>query len=139
MKKLSKLLLIIVFATLTVGFEWTEDDPGPLWNTPTVKFTFDDAYTPLGIILIQIEMEVQDSDGAVVLTEEQTNEEGLTPVDDKFSFSVREYVQPLPNGLYSARLRVVDRNGNVSGWTPFFYFNKQWGTLDPPGGCALTR
>lgn len=139
MRKSLLLLFVLVFFPLLVGFDWTESDPGPLWNTETVRLQFEDAYTPAGRTLITIETEIYNSVEVLVQHVEVHDEEGIEPVDGKFQIPVYQYVEALPDGIYHSRLRVVDLDGNVSGWAPFIYFRKAWLPLPPPGGCVLVR
>ena len=147
MRKARMAVLALVFTTLIfaqvgdppvhmgVG---SESDPFVIYPSDTIRMTFDDTYTADGVVLVRIEVEVADTSGTVLRHEALDDANGLQPTDGKFSFPLKTYVDALPNaGTYLMRCRVVDKDGNTSGWTEQYYATKNWKTLPAPGGCVL--
>lgn len=141
-----ELMYALFFGVMSIflfGFDYnqwayTKEDPAPVWNTDTVKFTFDDVYTGNGISLMLAEVEILDSDESrVLLIEEDLSDAVLE--DGRFIIPCRQYWEQVDDGLYGARVRVFDTDGNASQWSETLWFKKQWQPLPAPGGCYLLR
>ena len=147
MRKVRKELMYALFfgmmAFFLFGFdytqwEYTKEDPAPVWNTDTVKFSFDDSYTAGGTELMMAEIEILDeNETRVLMIEEDLT--GATPEDGMFIIPCRQYWEQVADGLYGARGRVYDTDGNASPWSETRWFKKQWRPVPAPGGCYLLR
>ena len=140
MKSLQKFLLVGVLSMLILGAGESEQDPSAIWNTPTVKFAFDDTYTMAGISLARIELEVYTTADVLVAEINAEDATGITPELTGFALPVYADLEALPNeSTYWAQVRIIDTDGNTSGWSPKLWFSKNWRTLPPPTGCVLLR
>ena len=140
MKSLQKFLLVGVLSMLILGAGESEQDPSAIWNTPTVKFAFDDVYTLAGISLARIELEVYTTADVLVAEINAEDATGITPELTGFALPVYADLEALPNeAIYWAQGRIIDTDGNTSSWSPKFWFSKNWRTLPAPTGCVLLR
>jgi len=140
MKSLQKFLLVGILSLMILGAGESEQDPSAIWNTPTVKFAFDDVYTLAGISLARIELEVYTTADVLVAEINAEDATGITPELTGFALPVYADIEALPNeSTYWAQVRIIDTDGNTSGWSPKLWFSKNWRTLPPPTGCVLLR
>jgi len=140
MKSLQKFLLVGILSLMILGAGESEQDPSAIWNTPTVKFAFDDVYTLAGISLARIELEVYTTADVLVAEINAEDATGITPELTGFALPVYADLEALPNeSTYWAQVRIIDTDGNTSGWSPKLWFRKNWRTLPAPTGCVMLR
>jgi hypothetical protein len=140
---LLRILAIGVLSSFLFGldynqWEYTREDPAPVWNTDTVKFSFEDTYTGRDISLLLAEIEVVDSDENRVFLIEHDMSDAM-PEDGIFIVPCRSFWEQVPDGLYGTRSRVFSSGGGVSSWSPLKWFQKDWTPVPVPGGCYLLR
>ena len=125
---------------MILGAGESEQDPSAIWNTPTVKFAFDDVYTLAGISLARIEFEIYTTADVLVAEISAEDANGITPELRGFVLPIYADLEALPNeAIYWAQGRIIDTDGNTSSWSPKLWFRKNWRTLPPPTGCVLLR
>jgi len=140
MKSLQKFLLVGILSLMILGAGESEQDPSAIWNTPTVKFVFDDVYTLAGISLVKIELEIYTIADVLVAEINVEDSNGITPELTGFALPAYSYLEALSNeSTYWAQVRVIDTDSNISEWGAKFWFSKNWRTLPPPTGCVLLR
>jgi len=140
MKSLQKFLLVGILSLMILGAGESEQDPAAGWNTPTLKFVFDDLYTVAGISLVKLELEIYTTADVLVAEINVADSNGITPELRGFVLPIYADLEALPNeAIYWAQGRVIDTDGNTSEWSPKFWFSKNWRTLPPPTGCVLLR
>lgn len=137
MRRLSQALLAIVFVVLVFG-AGTQDDPWRVYNTETVAIVFDDTYTATGVTLDAVDVEIAPESGTPI-TVWTFMPSDWTLDGTRWKIPIRQRATPLPNGKYQMRVRAWDTFGNVSGWCPVVWINKQWRPIDPPHGCTTVR
>jgi hypothetical protein len=144
-RALSRLALGVFFALLVLGAEsavpvvphaGTEADPDLVYNSPTVAIVWTDTYTPAGVVLARVDVEVSTSAGAYV--SEWHLLDGWSAADGVLRASIRDHATTLANGVYQIRARVWDTYGNASAWSEPYWISKQWRTIPSPGGCRTT-
>ena len=140
MKSLQKFLLVGILSLMILGAGESEQDPSAVWNTPRVKFAFDDSYTMDGISLARIELEIYTTADVLVAEINVADSNGITPELRGFVLPIYADIEALPNeAIYWAQGRVIDTDGNISEWGAKLWFRKNWRTLPPPTGCVLLR
>lgn len=115
----------------------TQEDPWIVYNSETVKLSFDNTYAETQIV--RTDAEILGSDDVKITDVSVIGAENFDSALTAWSIPIYETVSELPNGLYYIHARVWDENGNVSDWSEQCWIKKQWQELSPPGGCVILR
>lgn len=114
----------------------TVEDPWVLFNSATVRISWDNPYTTQ---TVRADFQAINSAGTVVAEDSLVGSE-LFPQDaERHELGVYGLAGGLANGVYQFKVRVWDENGNVSDWSQAIYVRKEWQELAPPGGCVILR
>jgi hypothetical protein len=132
------MFMLVVLTVFLFGAGDSRDNPHPCWSSDTVKFLFEDTYSDkYKIVSVQVEILNENGESAGRLYVEDLS--GVKPVDGYFVLPMYATFYNLPDGLYSARVRVFNDGGSASPWSPEFWFRKRWIELPAPANCRMAR